>query len=273
MKISIIVDSISGLSILEAHKKQWNFIPLFLRINDNEYADGIDIDNDKFYSQINENTNISTSSSSPKIIQELFKKLSKKSEYIIYIPISKFLSSQYEIASMVAKNYDNIFIIESKLVSIPIVKIAEYIDKNSNKLTINEILQNIEIINENSIGYIIPKTLKWLKKGGRISPSIARISDLMSIIPIIEFNGKMEKYGKSRIPYKALIKMTKKLFMQFHNDYDYFLLEANGMDIINKAMPGIKKILGIEPKIIKFPRALVIHVGIGTTAIYAVPKI
>lgn len=273
MDMVVIVDSISGLNFVETNKKKWGYIPLFLKINNKEYADGISINDDEFYSIININDEVSTSSSNPQIISQIFDKLSKQFDYVIYIPISKYLSSQYEIAALIAREYKNVHVVESNLVSIPIIKMGEYITEQSKNMPIDDLLKKIEIINTKSIGYIIPKTLKWLKKGGRISPSIAALADLMSIVPIIKFNGKMEKCGKGRVPYKALIKMTKKLFNEFGNKYNYYLLEADAMDIINKSLPQIKEILGFEPPVLKFPRTLVIHVGIGSTAIYAVPKI
>ena len=275
MKLGIIFDSSSGITKDEANRSGWGYLPIYLTIDGKEYKDGIDLNNDNFYKMININQTVKSAATDPGTMHLVFEEMSKKFDEVIYIPLSKDLSSQSSTATTVASEFDNIHVLSNtNLVAEPAVILGRRLEEMNKKgKSIEELLKYSEFYCEHSRGMIVPETLTWLKSGGRIKPSVAAMGNLLGIIPMLYFDGAIHKHGKGRVPHKTLIKGYKFLEGKHHkNDYTYLILEANADEIVSKAMTYLEPKLGYAPKSYKMPRTLTVHVGPGTTAVYCIPK-
>ena len=229
LKIGYVIDSASGLSKDEAHAKGFYFLPLVININGKDYLDGDDLKAKQYYQKISLEDNVRTSFTPPKLIKNVLTKAAKENDYVIVYPMSKHLSSQLDNIQLVAKTMQNVYVIESMAIATIIEKEITMIQKFATKSkNINEIMAFANQNTNNWNAILVPRTLQWLVKGGRINRSVAKMASLLKIVPIIRFkDGKLEKEGKGRIYRKTCIKSFKKIAKETQAKTIYILI-GNG---------------------------------------------
>lgn len=270
MKLIIVVDSSCGLTKKEAEARGWYFLPLFMNIDGKEYTDGVDISSKIFFDICKNKSTVSTSCSSPIQIQELLDDINEPDSFIVIYPISQYLSSQYSNLLSVAKNYKNVHVIKSLNISIPIVQeLVEF--ETSVKNNEYTILQGIDII-ENKIPrdknnmILFPKYNDNLVRGGRLSPSAAKIAKLLKIIPVITMkNGKLEKLDKGRIFSKTTINTTVKINNILNSkSEDWTIMYGYSNELDKSILNEIKSSTKNEKPFIELfiPPIIAVHTGI-----------
>ncbi|MDJ1646450.1 DegV family protein [Mycoplasma phocimorsus] len=211
MKIAIIVDSSSNLSLNEAKKLGWYLLPMTITIDGKEYIDGVDI-NSSMFNQIYKNSSIAkTSATNIQEIKNMYDKLSKEYDKIVVYPISKHLSSQYANFKLLSNDYDNVYVVESHNICEHIVfDLLAFQDKKieTEKQFIEE-FNKLGTYKSNDLTLLIPKSNEPLVKGGRLSPAAAALAKVLKIVPVISFDGELKKYDKSRIFDKTVSKYIK----------------------------------------------------------------
>lgn len=200
-KTAIVTDSNSGITQDEALKSGIYVIPMPFFINGELYFENINLTQDEFYKKLNENADISTSQPSPGDIIDLWNKLLKEYDEIVHIPMSSGLSSCYDTAVMLARDYyDRVFIVNNQRISVPlkrsVLEAAELSERGCSGTDIKRILEDSRY---DSGIYIAPETLNHLKKGGRITPAAAAFGSLLNIKPVLQIHGgKLDAYAKAR---------------------------------------------------------------------------
>ena len=202
MAIKLVVDSASDISLEEANKLNITLLPFEVRFKEEVYFDGVDLLPNQFYEKLIENDELpKTSLIIPYRFEETFEKLVNEDDQVLCICISSKLSGTYNNALQASKNYKGkVFVIDSLNVAMGERLLIEYALRliNENK-SIEEI---VSLLNEkkSKINVIaMLDTLKYLKKGGRISPLVAFSGDLLSIKPVIGvINGEVKLVGKAR---------------------------------------------------------------------------
>lgn len=274
MKLGIIIDSSAGLTKKEADERGWGFLPLHLYINGKEYIDGIDIQAKTYYSEIKLDDEVKTSASSPGEIMEILGKMSRENDHVIVYALSKGLSSQTNNIAMIARDLDNVHVVPSNNVGYAIVDACEKIEKMAKKknVSFNDIIKEVEDIDQSIYGVAIPDTLKWLVKGGRVNNSVARMANLLKIIPLIKFeNGQLDKFGKGRILKKALAKVATH-FKEERPGCKYMIYSAQNKDIEELKEIIVEHIGTKEIEIKDFPPIIGNHIGPGVIAIISYKK-
>lgn len=276
MKLAIVVDSSCGLTKKEAQDRGWHFLPLMITIDGKEYADGIDLDPNTFEKVFSPKSVTSTSCTPPGEALKLFEELSKKNDFVVVYPLSQFLSSQTQNLEVLAKSFSNVFVIKSKNVAQLIVKelVELEADVLSNELTVKQAIKKIETKNRSVPSILLyPDNMDALVKGGRLSPSAAKMAKLLKIIPVIGFqDGKLEKFEKGRIFSKTVVntssnhylklkakdKKMKMLFLDTFND--------NADNLFN----DIKKQTNCNEPVVRLriPLVIAIHTGYGAIAVF-----
>lgn len=273
MKLGIIVDSAAGLTKKEIDARGWGFLPLHLYINNKEYIDGVDITPDVYYKNIDVNDETKTSASSPGEIMEVLGKFSKEYDYVIVYPLSKGLSSQTNNITLIAQELDNVYVVPSLNVGYSIVSMCEELERLSQEedMTWNKLKSHANEMNDSIYGIALPATLKWLVKGGRVNQSVARMANLLQIIPLIKFeNGQLDKFGKGRILKKALAKVAGHIKEEKPNR-EYMIYSASNEDI-DELQKIINTEMGQELQIRDFPPIIGNHIGPGVIAIISFKK-
>lgn len=200
-KIAIITDSNSGLSQEEAKELGIFMIPMPFEIDGKEYLDGINLERDAFYEFQTNDSEIFTSQPAPQTVMDLWDEVLKEYDEIIHIPMSSGLSSSLQTAKMLADDYEGkVYAVDNQRISVTMVdSIADAMYLRDKGLSAKEIGERLESEGLNSSIYITLDTLKYLKKGGRITPAAAAIGTLLKIKPVLQIQGeKLDAFAKVR---------------------------------------------------------------------------
>lgn len=199
-KIRIITDSTSD--ILSPSESYLTVLPMTVRFGDTEYLDGVTITHREFYEKLISSDELPvTSLISPAVFEEAYKKAIDDGEKVIVITVSSKLSGTYQSAVLAAADYpEDVFVIDSENVAVAERILVRYAQKLLLEgKDIHEIVASVE--NSKSRLHILAllDTLEYLKKGGRISKTVAFIGGALSIKPVVTVSdGEVVMLGKAR---------------------------------------------------------------------------
>lgn len=285
-KVKIITDSNSGILQQEGKDAGIFVIPMPFTIAGNEYLEEISISQDEFYRFLSEDLDVTTSQPSQYYLQEIFDEFLKEYDEIVYLPMTSGLSGTCANATALANRYDGrIQVVDNLRISVTLKNsVYEALELSRQGKCAKEIKTYLEAQKNMSSIYITLGTLKYLKRGGRITPAVAALGSLLKIKPILFSNGgKFEKVAVSLNVAQA----KKKIIMQLKNDLQtkfkdlYYdgkmavavahtqnLVEAEKFkkEIINE-IPNIK-FLYVEP----LSLSVSCHIGAGALAAAVFPN-
>ena len=193
----IIVDSTSDLT--PEIKKQVHIVPLTVHFGDEEFIDGVTIDHKRFYEKLIEtDVHPSTSQASPAAFEAEYEKA--KDEGAVVITVSSKLSGTYQSAVIAAEEYENIYVVDSTSVAIGASILVELAVRLANQgLRAGEIARQLEEEKRKIVLVALVDTLEYLKKGGRISKSVAAFGTMLNIKPVLAVeDGEIQVLGKAR---------------------------------------------------------------------------
>ena len=202
MKIAIITDSNAGISQKRAKELGMFVQPSPFFINDNLQFEDVTMSHEEFYAALlDDSIDVKTSMPSPGDMTDMWDELLKTHEQVVFIPISSGLSGSYSTASMLAEDYDGrVEIVDNRRVSVTqyqsVIDALELVKMGKNAKEIKEYLEKTA---DRSSIYLSLDTLKYLKKGGRITPAAAAIGTLLNLKPVLQIQGdKLDAYAKCR---------------------------------------------------------------------------
>lgn len=199
MKVRIIVDS--TCDILPETKERVGIVPLTLHFGEEEYVDGVTIDHKQFYEKLIESDVLpQTSQATPAAFADLFRQVEAAGESAVVITIASKLSGTYQSAVIAAADFENIYVVDSKTAAIGGGILAELaLQLAQEGLSAKEIASRLETERENICLVALLDTLEYLKKGGRISGTVAFVGGMLSIKPVISISdGTINMLGKAR---------------------------------------------------------------------------
>ena len=199
MKTRIIVDSTADLA--PETKKRVHIVPLTVRFDTEEYIDGITIDHNTFYEKLIESDVLpSTSQATPDAFMKEFDKAKEAGEAAVVITIASKLSGTYQSAVLASGDYENIYIVESGSAAIGSGILTEVALKLLDEgKSAEEIAQALEAEKKKIVVVALVDTLEYLKKGGRISKTVAFAGGVLNIKPVISLvDGEINMLGKAR---------------------------------------------------------------------------
>lgn len=200
-KVAILTDSNSGITQAQAEQMGVTVIPMPFFIDGVEYLEDINLSQEEFYEKLNNDADISTSQPSIGTLQDYFDKLLKDNDEVVFIPMSSGLSGTCQTATMVAGDYDGkVQVVNNQRISVTmrqsVVDARALAEKGRTAEKIKNILEAHKM--DSSI-YITLETLKYLKKGGRITPAAAAIGTMLKLNPVLQIQGeKLDAYAKAR---------------------------------------------------------------------------
>ena len=281
-KIAIVTDTNSGITQEEAKELGIYLIAMPFFINDNTYYEGVTLSQEEFFKKLEADENISTSQPSPGTVIELWDNLLKDYDYILHIPMSSGLSSSMETARMLSSDYEGkVLVVDNKRISVTfrqsILDALYLIEKGLSAKEIQEILEKEAL---ESIIYVTVDTLKYLEKGGRITPAVAALGSMFNIKPVLLIDGgKLDTYKKVRglkSAQKAMIEAIKNDIENRFKGTDYLIQTAYSGDLeqgkkwnetVKQAFPEHDVYNDV------LPMSICCHVGPGALGITCVKKI
>ena len=172
-KVAIITDSNSGITQEMGKELGIYVLPMPFTIDGKEFFEGITLTQKEFYEKLVQDADIATSQPSPESVLELWEGALKEYEEVVHIPMSSGLSGSCETAIALAQDFDGrVQVVNNQRISITqrrsVIDAIALADQGKSAVEIREQLEAEKL--ESSI-YITLTTLKYLKKGGRITPA------------------------------------------------------------------------------------------------------
>lgn len=199
MKVRIIVDSTADMA--PRYRGRAAVAPLTIHFSGEELIDGVSIDRRRFYERLVESDELpTTSQASPAVFQQLYEDAKRAGESAVVITISSKLSGTYQSACLAAADYENVYVVDSLSAAIGTGILAEYaigcaeagMDAVSLAAHLEQKRADICVIG-------LLDTLEYLKRGGRISKTVAFAGGLLSIKPVVTIqDGEIALIGKAR---------------------------------------------------------------------------
>ncbi len=200
-KVAIATDSNSGITQAEAQALGIRVLPMPFYINEELFFEDVTLTQEAFYRRLAEDADISTSQPSPGDVTDLWDQLLEEYDQVVYIPMSSGLSASCETALMLASDYrGRVFVADNQRISITqrqsVLDALEMSKAGMDGQAILDVLIRERL--ESSI-YITVDTLKYLKKGGRVTAAGAAIGTVLNIKPVLTIQGaKLDAFAKAR---------------------------------------------------------------------------
>lgn len=216
MKIAIMTDTNSGISVQEGADHGIHVLPMPVIVDGIDYTEGADITHEQLYAAMESGKAAYTSQPAPGDVTDMWDAiLSQGAEEIVYIPMSSELSSTFATASTLAQEYEGrVFVVDNRRISIiqrSSVLDALYLSRRGMRAA--DIKAQLEKSAFDTSAYICVDTLKYLKKGSRITAAAASLSTAMNLHPVLNLRGgKLDAEcvvrGQNRMQ-KTLIKLME----------------------------------------------------------------
>lgn len=224
MKIAAATDSNSGITQDQAKQLGVHVLPMPFIIDGQMYYEGVDLTHEEFFRRMEEGADITTSQPSPGEVTDFWDKLLEEYDAVVYIPMSSGLSGSCQTAMLLAEDYEGkIYVVNNQRISVTqmqsVLDARDLIKKGYAAAQIRNILEETKF--DSSI-YVTVTTLKYLKKGGRITLAAAMLGTLLQIKPVLTIQGeKLDAFSKARtLKQGKTIMMTalkKDLETRFHD--------------------------------------------------------
>ena len=246
-KIAIITDSTSDIPEDMVKELDLKIIPLTVNFGEESFLDnGKDINKKDFYNKVRSSEKLPTTTQpTPKNFIELYSDTLKTSDSIISIHISKKMSGTINSAEMARKELPgrDIEIIDSELVHMPLgflaIKAAQLAQQGRSK---EEILKEVYDLKPKITVLIVPSTLEYLKKGGRIGKAKGLIASLLEIKPILTIHdGEISQFKTARRWNQAKIELIDSMKTMVNN-HENLIVSVGHADAKDDAAEMYEKI-------------------------------
>lgn len=280
-KIALSTDSSCTISKELAKKLNINVFPLNVIVDGEEYLDGISINQDQLCEYMRGGKVIKTSTPPPTMIVEYFKDLFDKGfDYVIHFTISSKLSSMFSLFTNISHDSfdDKVIVIDSYSVCSLMLSHVLYAHERLNEgIDIDIIVEEIKNrLNDNYVRFI-PENLTALKNGGRISPAIAALGNLIGLKPVLSlFEGGLGKDSMTRNTKKSMKEIIDFAVKNYPLEkYDYTIVSFDGNDaLLSSIKDSIKEdTKGLEVKVLPIAINVCAHAGPGTIGFIVSPRI
>ncbi|MBQ2745716.1 MAG: DegV family protein [Lachnospiraceae bacterium] len=283
-KIAIVTDSNSGILQVEAEARGIHVVPMPFIVNDVTYYEDISLTREQFYKRLADNDNISTTQPSPDFVMNLWNNIFDEGyDEIVHIPMSSGLSGSCSTAMALShedKFEGKVYVVDNQRISVTqrqsVLDAKEMAKAGMSAKEIHDKLMEVKM--ESSI-YIMVDTLKYLKKGGRVTPAAAALGTILKLKPVLQIQGeKLDAFAKARTFNQAKSIMIKALKTdidtRFGGDVNNMWIEIAHTENVEEAKEFKEEILNTWPEypaeniyIDHLSLSVACHIGPGSLAI------
>lgn len=200
MSITIMIDSTADTT--PAVRENCRVVPLSVRFGSTEYIDGVTIDHKTFYEKLIESDLLPTTSQpTPDAFAQAYQAEIDRGNQVVVLTLACELSGTYQSASIAAMDYPGqVFVVDTRTAAIGSGILAEMaVEMARQGCSAEQIVETITAERNNVRVVAMLDTLEYLKKGGRISKTVAFAGNLLAIKPVISIlDGSINMLGKAR---------------------------------------------------------------------------
>lgn len=201
--VAIVTDSNSGITQAAARELGLRVLPMPFYINEELFFEDVTLTQEQFYQRLAQDADISTSQPAPGDVTDLWDQVLETCDQVVYIPMSSGLSASCETALMLAADdayRGKVFVVDNQRISVTqrqsVLDALEMAREGMDGPAIRDVLLRERL--EASI-YITVDTLKYLKKGGRVTAAGAAIGTVLNLKPVLTIQGaKLDAFAKAR---------------------------------------------------------------------------
>ena len=209
-RIAVITDSNSGINFEDAKELGIKVLPMPFLIDGKTYFEEISLSQEEFFEKLENDVDISTSQPSPESVMKIWDEALEEADEVVYIPMSSGLSSSCHTALMLADDYDGkVQVVDNQRISVTQRQsVLDAMELAKRGLTAVQIKEKLEKDKFESSIYIMLDTLKYLKKGGRITPAAAAFGSALRLKPVLTIQGeKLDAYTIAKTKKQGVKKM------------------------------------------------------------------
>ncbi len=209
-KIAIITDSNSGINFEAGKEIGVRVLPMPFLIDGKTYYEEISLSQTEFFEKLESDVDISTSQPSPESVMKIWDDALEEADEVVYIPMSSGLSSSCHTALMLADDYEGkVQVVDNQRISVTQRQsVLDALELAKRGLTAAQIKEELERAKFESSIYIMLDTLKYLKKGGRITPAAAALGSALRLKPVLTIQGeKLDAFAIAKTKKQGVKKM------------------------------------------------------------------
>lgn len=221
-KIAIITDSNSGINFEEGKEIGVRVLPMPFLIDGKTYYEEISLSQAEFFEKLESDVDISTSQPSPESVMKIWDEALEDADEVVYIPMSSGLSSSCHTALMLADDYDGkVQVVDNQRISVTQRQsVLDALELAKRGLTAVQIKEELERVKFESSIYIMLDTLKYLKKGGRITPAAAALGSALRLKPVLTIQGeKLDAFAIAKTKKQGVKKMLSAIEDDINNRF------------------------------------------------------
>ncbi|MCR5705631.1 MAG: DegV family protein [Acholeplasmatales bacterium] len=217
--IRLIVDS--GASIKPEEKEEYkidHIIPIRVMLGDDDYLDGVNLDNDVFYDRII-NDKIMPKTSLPPLVdvEDVVTEYTNAGDDVIIITMASGISGTYNALRLTFEDNPKVHVVDSITAVGGIRILVNEVNKVRDTMSVEDIVKMLNELKERVVIYAIPETLTYLHRGGRLSKVEYLLGSVIGIKPIIGIaENKVRMLGKGI----GLVRTMKKISEDVMKDFD-----------------------------------------------------
>ena len=167
MRVAIVTDTNSGISVAEGRELGVFVLPMPLLVDGQIRYEGVDLTPEEFYEAQQTGRDVSTSQPSPGDVMDLWDRVLEEYDALVYIPMSSGLSASCQTALALAESYDGrVQVADLRRISVT-QKLAVLDGLELAKLGLSavEIREELERVAMDAMIYIGVETLTYLRRG------------------------------------------------------------------------------------------------------------
>lgn len=276
-KVAIILDSECGWTEKEARDRGFGFVPIIIIIDGKEGYSGVDYTLEYIYENLKKETNFKTSTSTLGMFEEEYRAALKDAEHVLFLGISKHLSSQNNSAKLVADMDEfagKVTVYDTEFIGPWLLRLTDkLVSLMEEDADLNKILKMLDSQRGNMYGWLLPKNLDRVYSGGRLSKAQYIAGSLLKITPVMPvINGSISDHGI--VKTRSIDKGLEVIVNNTVNKYKEMIKDGKRAEILitclgNKDEKYDKIVLLFKEKgfdnitLTWCPAAIVGHVGLG----------
>ncbi len=236
-----------------------------------------------FYDSMRNGKTAKTSAINPDTFKAAFEEMLKQGNDILYLGFSSGLSTTYNSARLAAdelsEEYSDrkIIVIDTLAASAGQGLLLHFALKKKNEgATIEETANYIEENKLNLCHWFTVDDLVYLKRGGRVSPTVAFVGAVLGIKPVLHVDNEGHLISKGKVrgrkaALKALIEKYDELALK--KDGTVFICNADCTDDVNFIKTELEGNFGAKVELITDIGPVIgAHAGPGTIAVFFLGK-
>jgi DegV family protein with EDD domain len=209
---AIVVDSTADLPDEWLARDGIFMVPLTVHFGDETYRDAIDLTKDEFFAKLATSAVLPTTAQpTPAEFADCYREATEKYEHVFSLHISQKLSGTFRAAEVAAAGFPSVEAYDTKTAALGVGMLVERLRvRLAQGISLEDARAYIQYYSDNGTILILPGTLEYLRRGGRIGRAQSMVGGVLGILPLIYLvDGELVPYAKVRGARKAMAAMMQ----------------------------------------------------------------